>query len=189
MKHKQRLIYGITAIGGAIGLVASFLETLEYQELLKNAHTVLTCDLNSVFSCSSVLNAWQSKVFGFPNSLLCMVFFTLMLGTALARLTGSFLVKKLRLTMQGFALFFLCFGLWFLWQSTYHIRALCILCLFCFGALLLINWGWLAVNAADLPIGNRGRKLLVRANARGFDAFAWILLAIIVAFVMIMRFS
>ena len=80
MKQKQRLIYGITAIGGAIGLVASFLETLEYQELLKNAHTVLTCDLNSVFSCSSVLNAWQSKVFGFPNSLLCIVFFTLMLG-------------------------------------------------------------------------------------------------------------
>ena len=98
-------------------------------------------------------------------------------GAALAGLTGSVLVKKLRLTMQGFALFFLCFGLWFLWQSTYHIRALCILCLFCFGGLLLINWGWLAVNAADLPIGNRGRKLLVRANTRGFDAFAWILLA------------
>jgi len=79
MRTKQRLIYGITAIGGAIGLVASFLEVLEYQELLKNSHTLLACDLNSVFSCSSVLNAWQSKVFGFPNSLMCLVFFTLML--------------------------------------------------------------------------------------------------------------
>jgi uncharacterized membrane protein len=189
MKTKQRIIYGITAFGGAIGLVASFLEVLEYQELLKNSHAILTCDLNSVFSCSSVLNAWQSKVFGFPNSMMCLVFFTLMLSTALVGLTGGVLARKFRLTMQAIALFFLCFALWFLWESTYQIRALCILCIFCFGGLLLLNWGWLRINASDFPIGKGGRKKLAQITASGMDIFGWVLLGIIVAFAMIMRFS
>lgn len=176
------------AAGGAIGLTASFLETLEYLELLKNSHAALTCNLNSVFSCSNVLNAWQSRIFGFPNTLLCITFFTLMLSTALVGLTGGVLGRKLRLWLHGIALFFLSFALWFMWESTFRIRALCILCLICLTGLLTLNWGWLRINARDLPISAKSRTKLAKAIQHGADTFAWLLLAILIAFVMFIKF-
>lgn len=186
---KQRTIYGLVTAGGAVGLTASFLETIEYQEILKNAHTQLVCDLNSVFSCGNVLNSWQSKIFGFPNSMLCMVFFTLMLTSGLVGLTGGVLVPKLRLWLHGIATFFLCFALWFMWESTFRVHALCILCLFCLAGLLTLNWGWLRTNAETLPISARTSKQLHKAIAQGADTFAWVLLAILIAFVMFLKFS
>lgn len=170
-------------------MIASFLETLEYQEILKNAHTQLICDLNSVFSCGNVLNSWQSKIFGFPNSMLCTVFFTLMFTAGLIGTTGSILMPKMRLWLQGVGLFFLSFGLWFMWESTFRVGSLCILCIFCLAGLLLLNWGWLRTNAEVLPIGVRGRKQLQKLINQGIDTFVWLVLAIVIAFVMLLHFT
>lgn len=186
---KQRTVYGFMVAGGAVGLTASFLETIEYQELLKNAHAQLVCNLNSVFSCGSVLNAWQSKIFGFPNSMLCMVFFMLMVSSGIVGLTGGMLVPRLRLWLHGIATFFMCFALWFMWESTFSIHALCILCLFCLSGLLTINWAWLRTNVEILPISKRSRARLQNAITQGADTFAWLLLAIVIAFVMFLKFS
>ncbi|HSW74588.1 MAG TPA: vitamin K epoxide reductase family protein [Candidatus Saccharimonadales bacterium] len=186
---KQRTIYGLITAGGVAGLTASFLETLEYQEILKNSHAQLVCNLNSVFSCGNVLNSWQSKIFGFPNSMLCMVFFTLMLSSGVVGLTGGILAPKFRLWLHGIATFFLGFALWFMWESTFRVRALCILCVFCFAGLLTINWGWLRTNAEILPIGEQGRKRLYKAIHQGADTFAWVVLALLIAFVMLLKFS
>lgn len=174
--------------GGVVGLTASFLETIEYQEILKNSHAQLVCNLNSVFSCGNVLNSWQSKIFGFPNSMLCMVFFTLMLTAGLVGLTGGVLVPKLRLWLHGIATFFLGFALWFMWESTFRVHALCILCLFCLAGLLTLNWGWLRTNVDILPMSNRRRKQLQAAMRQGADTFAWLVLAILIAFVMSLKF-
>lgn len=176
-------------VGGAIGMTAAFLQILEKLTLLKNKDAVLTCDLNSVFSCTNVLNAWQSSVFGFPNSLMCLVLFTIFTTIALAGAAGGKLTRGLRLGVQVLSLGTLGFALWFLEQSVYSIGSLCILCIFCFGGLLLVNWGWLRSNAADLPIGARGRAALARGIATGADIFGWFLLAAVVAFAMLLRFN
>lgn len=186
---KRQTIYGLMAAGGLIGLTASFLETLEYQEILKNAHAQLACNLNGVFSCGNVLNAWQSKIFGFPNSLLCMTFFTIMLTSGIVGLTGGILSKKLQLWLHGITVFFLGFALWFMWESTFRIHALCILCLFCLVGLITLNWGWLRINAEVLPMAERYRKRLDRIIRQGADTFIWILLAMLIAFVMFLKFS
>jgi uncharacterized membrane protein len=186
---KQRTIYGIMATGGGIGMVAAFLQTTEKITLLKNKDAILTCDLNSVFSCTNVLNAWQSAVFGFPNSLMCMALFTIFGSMALVGVSGGTLPRRLRLGMQALSLFTLGFALWFLTQSIYVINALCILCIFCFIGLLLVNWGWLRLNADDLPIGERGRAYVAHRIASGADIFGWILLALALAFAMVLRFN
>ncbi|HSX34441.1 MAG TPA: vitamin K epoxide reductase family protein [Candidatus Saccharimonadales bacterium] len=175
--------------GGAMGMAAAFLQTTEKIALLKNKDAVLSCDLNSVFSCTNVLNAWQSSVFGFPNSLMCMALFTIFSSIALVGVNGGALPRKLRLGIQALTLFTLGFALWFLTQSIYAINALCILCIFCFAGLLVVNWGWLRLNAADLPIGVRGRAFIQRRIAEGADIFAWILLGLALAAAMIIRFN
>lgn len=186
---KQRIIYTTMTVGGVVGMIAAFLQTLEKLTLLNNKDAVLTCDLNSIFSCTNVLNAWQSRVFGFPNSILCMALFTVFMAIALVGATGGKLMRGLRLGIQALSLGTLGFALWFLQQSVYSIGSLCVYCIFCFGGLLLVNWGWLRLNAADLPIGERGRAALVRGIASGADIFAWFLLAAVVAFAMVLRFN
>jgi uncharacterized membrane protein len=177
------------AAGGALGLVASFLQMLEKLTLLKNANSELVCNLNSVFSCSNVLNAWQSSVFGFPNSLMCIVLFTVFGSVALVGAMGGKLTRGLRLGVHALSLFTLGFGLWFLEQSIYSIRSLCLYCLFCFSGLLLVNWGWVRTNQADLPISAKGRLLVARVIAKGADTFVWILIALIITFAVLLKFS
>lgn len=186
---KQRGLYTAVVVGGAAGLIASFMQTMEKLTLLKAPDTQLVCDLNSVFSCSNVLSAWQSSVFGFPNSLMCMVLFTTFSVAGLIGATGGKLTRGMRLGVHGLALFTLFFGTWFLWQSTFSIGSLCLYCLFCFSGLLLLNWGWVRINAAELPISARERTTLVRGIASGADTFAWIVLALTIAFIMIMKFA
>lgn len=189
MSMKQRTTYITMLTGGIIGMIAAFLQTTEKIALLKNKDAILVCDLNSVFSCTNVLNAWQSAVFGFPNSLMCMTLFTIFASIALVGVSGGALPRKLRLSIHILSLLTLGFALWFLAQSIYVINALCILCIFCFGGLLLVNWGWLRINATDLPIGERGRAHVRRYIANGADTFAWLLLGLVVAFAMIVRFN
>lgn len=174
--------------GGIAGMIAAFLQTTEKITLLKNKDAILTCDLNSVFSCSNVLNAWQSSVFGFPNSLMCLALFTIFASMALVGVTGGVLPRRMRLGIQALSIFTLGFALWFLTQSIYVIGSLCLLCIFCFGGLLLVNWGWLRINANELPIGGRGRTLLQKYIVSGIDTFVWVLLGLAVALAMILRF-
>ena len=186
---KQRTIYAVMTAGGVIGMVAAFLQTLEKLTLLENKDAVLACNLNSVFSCTNVLNSWQASVFGFPNSIMCFGLFTIFAVAAFAGVTGSKLARGFRLTVQALTLATLGFALWFLWESTYKIGSLCIFCIFCFLGLLLVNWAWLRTNAADLPVGQRGRALVKRAVGTGADIFGWAVLGITVAFAMLLRFS
>lgn len=189
MAMKQRTIYSISLIGGVIGMVAAFLQTTEKITLLNNKDAVLACNLNSVFSCSNVLNAWQSSVFGFPNSLMCMTLFTIFSVAALVGTSGGAMPRKLRLSIQTLSLFTLLFALWFLTQSIFVINSLCILCIFCFVGLLMVNWGWLRINADDLPVGENGRALIKRGIANGADIFVWVMLGLMLAFTMILRFN
>ncbi len=176
-------------IGGGIGMAAAFLQIIEKITLLKNKDAILTCDLNSIFSCSTVLGAWQSSVFGFPNSIMCLVLFTIFGTISLVGVAEGALPRQLRIGIQALSLATLAFALWFIGQSIYSIGSLCILCLFCLSGLLLVNWGWLRLNAADLPVGKRARAVISRALAKDYDILAWIVLALIVIFAMILRFS
>lgn len=183
---KQRGISLAITLGAAVGLVASFIEIIEYIALIKHPHAALACDLNSVFNCTNVLTKWQSSVFGFPNPIMCIMFFTFMLALGLALLTGAQLARGLRLTAHGISLFFLGFGFWYLQQNTFVIRALCILCIICYGGLIAINAGLLRLHAADTGRGSGVCKRLTRGGA---DLFGWLIFAALIAFVMLLKFA
>lgn len=185
---KKQLTYGTMLAGGTLGLAAAFLQMVEKVRLLQNADQPLPCDISNVFSCSAVLSAWQSSVFGFPNALMCMVFFTIFASMGLVGVSGGTLPRALRLTIHALSLFVLGFALWFLWQSIFAIQALCILCLFCFAGLIMVNWAWLRVNAADLPIGKRARQFIMRAIETGVDTILWVLLTVVLGLTILWRF-
>jgi uncharacterized membrane protein len=181
--------YAVMTAGAAIGVVSAAVQTIERIEQLKNIGKALPCDLNAVFSCSTVLASPQASVFGFSNSILCTILFTIFLAIGIAGWAGSAMPRKLRLAVQSLSLFTLAFALWFLWQSTYVIGALCIFCIFCFAGLLAVNAMWLRINVLDLPIGERARAIVAQSIKTNIDIFAWLLLGVLVALAMVLQFA
>lgn len=174
--------YSVLVFGGLMGFVASFWQLLDKLTLLKNSHAVLSCNLNSVFNCSNILNAHQSSVFGFPNALLCLILFLIAIVLGTVGLTGSLIHKWVRFVAQGLALFTVGFGLWYLWQSIFNIGSFCIFCIFCFAGVLIINAAWFRLNYKDMGLSDKW-------TTKGFDFFVWCLIALAVIFEALIKFA
>jgi uncharacterized membrane protein len=116
-------------LAGLIGLAAAITLTVEKIEILINPDYVPSCSINPVLSCGSVMVTPQASAFGFPNPLIGIVAFTLVV------VTGVLALAKVRLprwywgglatgTLLGVA-----FIHWLIFQSLYRIGALCPYCM------------------------------------------------------------
>lgn len=179
---KRQTFFWWMGAASLVGIVASFWQLLEKLALLENHDAALSCNLNNVFSCSNILNAPQSSVFGFPNPIIGLVMFTFFLTVALLGLTGAKIARALAYVIQGLALFILGFTLWLFYENTYSTKGICIFCLFNGTAVLV-------VNAAILRHNARFSQKLKRLTAGGADIFGWAVLWLVVAFTMILKFS
>jgi uncharacterized membrane protein len=116
-------------IAGAIGLAAALTLTVEKIEILINPDYVPSCSINPVLSCGSVMVTPQASAFGFPNPLIGIVAFTVVL------VTGVLAVAKVALPRwywAGLAVGTLLgagFIHWLIFQSLYRIGALCPYCM------------------------------------------------------------
>lgn len=188
-KKSLSLPWLFVVIGAAVGALASFVQVIERIAYGDDPLKSLSCDVNSIFSCSSVFDGWQSSVFGFSNSIMCLLFFGVMLGVGLTGLFGSQVVKGLRLAMQFFSVFFLFFGAWYLHQSAFVIGALCIFCMFCYAGVITINWAWLRLNIDDLPVLSDSTKNSIKKSfVKGTDTFAWIMWGLFIAGMFVFAF-
>ena len=187
MKTDKRRFF-ILAIGAVIGLAAAFLQTIEKLVLVENKDAPLPCNISDVFSCSAVLNAPQSSLFGFPNSLICLIVFTTFLVVGVLGLSGSRLAKKALYVTQGLAVFMLLFALWFLYTSTFVIGAICIFCLTCFVGLLLINGALWRLNFSIPRVDGHFGEFLYIVTARNFDLVVWIALGVVLAAAIMLQF-
>lgn len=119
----------ILIVGSIIGLLASFLLTLDTIKLIKDPNTDLPCNLNPFVSCVSAATSWQGEVFGFPNSLLGMMAFSMLFAIGVMLLSGGRSKKPLWLLVNLGTLSAMIFVLWFFYQSIFNIGSLCIYCM------------------------------------------------------------
>ncbi len=129
----------LTAAGG-MGLVASFVITLEKQRLLQNPNYIPACSINPIISCGSVMKTVQASVFGFPNSWLGLIGFMAVIVVGVSVLAGAeFKIWYWRLFNAG-TLFGVVFVHWLFVQSVYHIHALCPWCMVVWSMTIPIFW-------------------------------------------------
>ncbi len=116
-------------IAGVVGFAAAFTLTLEKIEILINPAYVPSCSINPVLSCGSVMITPQAAAFGFPNPLIGVVAFTLVV------VTGVLALAKVKLPQWYWAglavgtLLGVGFVHWLIFQSLYRIGALCPYCM------------------------------------------------------------
>lgn len=145
-------------IAGVIGLVASLTLTVEKIRLLTDPGYVPSCNLNPVLSCGPVMATPQASVFGFPNPLMGIAAFTVVV------VTGVLAVAKVQLprwywvgltlgTLAGAG-----FVHWLIFQSLYRIGAVCPYCMVVWAvtvALLVVFAGFARRPGAEHSISQQ----------------------------------
>ncbi|WP_166904089.1 vitamin K epoxide reductase family protein [Mycobacterium sp. DL440] len=116
-------------IAGVLGLAAALALTVEKIELLIDPSYVPSCSINPVISCGSVMSTWQAAVFGFPNSLIGVVAFTVTLVTGVLAVAGVRLPRWYWAGLAAGSLLGAVMVHWLIFQSLYRIGALCPYCM------------------------------------------------------------
>lgn len=151
---KLRIVTGwVLTIGGLLGLAAAFVLTLEKLALLENPNYRPSCTVDATLSCTSVMQSDQAAAFGFPNPLLGLAAFPVVVTVGVAMLARARLPRWFWLGMQAGTLFGVGFVHWLITQSLYEIGALCPYCLVVWAVTIPVFWYTTAHNVAagNLP--------------------------------------
>ncbi|MDT0449839.1 vitamin K epoxide reductase family protein [Streptomyces hesseae] len=130
----------LLVITGAMGLLASWVITLDKIELLKDPNFKPGCSLNPIVSCGSIMQSKQAEAFGFPNPMLGLVCYGAIIAIGLALLSGARFPRWYWLGMEAGCLFGVGFVTWLQYQSLYVIGSLCLWCCLAWVATILMFW-------------------------------------------------
>lgn len=125
----EKFIPYLLIIGGIIGIICSFIISVDKVQLLENPNFKPTCDLNPIVSCGSVMASKQGSAFGFPNPWIGLAAFAVLVTVGVAILAGAKFKRWFWLGLQGGITVGLLFAYWLLYESVYRIKALCPYCL------------------------------------------------------------
>lgn len=162
-QDKRQKIAEISLLTGAgVGLLASFILSIETLVLAKTPNTVLGCDLNAVISCSSVAQHWSALLLGFPNAFIGLMALPVMVTIGVALLAGTKFPRWFMFAAQiGVSIGFI-FALWMFYMSFVEIGVLCPWCLTLDVGMLLIFDGMTRYNILTGVITGKKVKKFVQ---------------------------
>ena len=161
----------ILIIGGIIGLVAAIELIIQKISVLSDPNFVPNCDINPILSCGSVINTEQASLFGFPNPVLGVIGFTIVIMFGALLFTGVELPRLMWLGLNFGAFAGMVFVIWLVSQSLYAIGALCPWCMVVWAVTIPIFWQVTTDNLASnkLSLGKSLSEIIVTLK--------WILIA------------
>ncbi|MFE1956476.1 vitamin K epoxide reductase family protein [Streptomyces sp. NPDC059479] len=162
----------LLVITGAAGLLAAWVITLDKFKLLEDPNFTPGCSLNPVVSCGNVMKSEQASVFGFPNPMLGLVTYAVVIAIGVGLLAGARYRRWFWLGLNAGTLFGVGFCTWLQYQSLYNINALCLWCCLAWVATITMFWYVTSHNV-------RHGVLPAPGALRGFlGEFTWVLPAL-----------
>lgn len=167
----------VLLIGGLAGWLAAVALTVERFKLFTDPGYTPSCSINPILSCGSVMVTDQAAVFGFPNPLMGIVGFSVVVTLAALAVAGVGFPRWVWGGLWLGNLLGLAFVCWLIFQSLYRINALCPYCMVVWAVITPL----LAVSTDQLWGRSRG-PLGVLAEWR------WTLVALFFAVVLVLVF-
>lgn len=133
-------------------------------QLLKSPGSQLSCDLNPIVACGSVINTPQASAFGFLNPLIGLAGFGAAGAIGAAMLAGAVFRRWYWIGLQLGVLFGVGFVTWLQFQSIYRIGALCPYCMVVWVVMIAMFWYTTLYNL-------REGHIQTPARLKGFVAF------------------
>ncbi|EME96949.1 vitamin K epoxide reductase family protein [Streptomyces mobaraensis NBRC 13819 = DSM 40847] len=131
---------------GTLGLLASFQITVDKIHLAENPGFRPACSINAVVSCTHVMLSDQASVFGFPNPLIGLVAYAVVVALGVVLLTGARLPRWCWLGLNLGTLAGAVFCMWLMSQALYVIGALCLWCCLAWAVTIALFWYTTAHN-------------------------------------------
>lgn len=145
----NRWIFGTMAVSAILSLIAAFVLSNEAFVIAKDPGTVLSCNINAVINCASVMKDPSSHLFGFPNSFLGLIAEPIVITVAIAGLAGIRFPRRFMFAAQiGYGLG-LIFAFYLFFISAFVIGALCPWCLLVTASTTLVFMSLLRFNIRE----------------------------------------
>ncbi|MCX2184056.1 vitamin K epoxide reductase family protein [Streptomyces sp. SKN60] len=165
----SRAFAWLLVITGAAGLLASWVITIDKFKLLEDPNFVPGCSLNPIVSCGNIMKSEQASVFGFPNPMLGLVTYSVVIAIGVGLLAGARYRRWYWLGLNAGTLFGVGFCTWLMQQSLYEINSLCLWCCLAWVATIVMFWYVTSHNV-------RSGVLPAPAGLRTFfSEFTWVL--------------
>ena len=138
---RARIVTGVVlAIGGFVGLLGAFGLTYERFEMLINPGHELGCDISPILSCGGVMATDQAMLFGFPNPIVGLVTFPVVIAFGIGLLAKASFPRWMWQGLWLGALGGVAFIHWLIYQSVFTIGVLCPYCMVVWAAMIPVFW-------------------------------------------------
>jgi len=144
---------------GVVGLLASFLLAVETINYIRDPKAPLSCSINPIVNCSSVIDTPQGEVLGFMNPLIGVVGFSMLIMFGLALLYKAKFSELIWSGAQAGALLGVVFVHWLIYSSVYVLGSLCP---YCMTVWVVTIWIGLHITTYNLKSGLFGNGPTVK---------------------------
>jgi uncharacterized membrane protein len=164
-------IFSTMLISAVLSLIAAFVLSVDSLQIAKNPDAALSCSLNTVINCASVMKHPSAELFGFPNSFLGLIAEPVVITVAIAGLAGVRFPRAFMAAAQvGYAAG-LVFAYYLFFESYLVIGALCPWCLLVTLSTTLVFMSLLHFNIREdnLYLTEKHAKYLKKWMKQGYD--------------------
>jgi uncharacterized membrane protein len=174
--RQGRRIGLLMTVTGLIGWLASLRLAVDDWHVLKDPTYQPSCNISPIVGCGSVMASRQGNLFGFPNMLLGLTAFAVVIALGLAVLTGARLHRALWITLNTGALIGVAFVHWLIHQSLFELNRICPYCVVVWIVTIALFWYVTLHNLRHgvIPVPGRGRSTLrLVMETHGMLLAAW----------------
>ena len=122
-------IFSTMLVSACLSLLAAFVLSVDAIQVAKDPHAALSCSINAVINCATVMQHPSSELFGFPNSYLGLIAEPIVITVAVAGLAGVRFPRAFMAAAQVGYTAGLVFAYYLFYESFAVIGALCPWCL------------------------------------------------------------
>lgn len=167
----------LLVVAGAIGFAAAFALTLDKFALLEDPAAQLSCNFSVLIGCSTNLSSWQGALFGFPNPLIGIAGWSVIVTIGAAVLAGARFARWFWIALNVGLAAALALVIFLIGQSIFVLDVLCPWC--------MVTWAvtiptFLAVTLHNLRSGTIPATPGVRRVSSG--AYSWLLIITIACY-------
>ena len=138
-------------VAGAIGFAAAFALTLDKIALLQDPNAQLSCNFSVLIGCGTNLNSPQGAIFGFPNPLIGIAAWSVVITIGMAILAGARYASWFWIGLNIGVTGAIALVSWLIGQSVFVLDILCPWCMVTWAVTIPV---FLAVTLYNLKTGH-----------------------------------
>ena len=176
----SRWLPWLYVMGGSIGLGAALTLLIEKIALLEDPSYVPSCSINPILSCGSIMKTDQAEAFGFPNPIIGVTGFAIVLAVGMGLFAGATYRRWFWVGLQAGTTFGIVFVHWLIFESVYRIDALCPYCMVVWAVTIPLFWYTTLHNlrAGHLAPARIGSRISAVGTYHGVVLTAWYLIIV-----------